>query len=221
MLTDIRNLNRLLFLFYNPNNQSWRIKMRSIRLLLIASLLCIFSSTVSIAEQSDNAVAKNPKIDEKALQYSDAQDALAEKEYKKAIEILESLVAENYLPAKTLLGLLLFEGKAVEQDVVKGMSMVIEAANQGYEPAKPNAVALTGELAALGEPVAMYNAAYMCLNGWGGEQDPNTCVKLLEKAAESGHEKSVKFLSSIYTKGKYGIAPDKDKAEYWDKKLEE
>ena len=195
--------------------------MRSINLLLFALLLCLFSSAVSIAEQSDDAVAKNPKIDEKALQYSKAQDALAEKDNKKAIEILESLVAENYLPAKTLLGLLLFEGKVVEKDVVKGMSMVIEAANQGYEPAKPSAVALTGELAALGEPVAMYNAGYMCLNGWGGEQDPNTCVGLLEKAAENGHVKAAKVLSSIFTKGKYGIAPDKDKAEYWNKKLEE
>jgi TPR repeat protein len=129
-------------------------------------------------------------------------------------------VAENYLPAKTLMGLLLFEGEEIEKDVVKGMSMVIEAANQGYEPAKVNALTLTGELAKLGEPVAMFNAGFMCLKGWGGEWDPNTCVSLIEKAGESGHEKSVKFLASLYEKGKYGIAPDKEKAAYWSGKVQ-
>ena len=67
----------------------------------------------------------------------------------------------------------------------------------------------------MGEPVAMYNAGYMCIKGWGGKQDPNTCVRLIEKAAEAGHVKSAKVLVGIYSKGKFGITPNKEKASYY------
>ncbi len=178
--------------------------MRSIKLLTIAFLLFAFSPALLFADQFD-----------------DAMTAMADKEYEKACELLAPLVEENNLAAKNFLGLLYFKGQGVEQDVTKGLSMIMDAANQGYEPAKANALALTGELAALGEPIALYNAGYMCLKGWGGEQDPNTCVALIEKAAEGGHVKSAKFLASIYEKGKYGITPNMEKAEYYKAKAQE
>jgi len=201
--------------------------MRSIKLFVIAIMLCTFLPALSFASETEDAV-KTPVIkNELAAKYEKAMTALADKDFKKACDILIPLASRDcdatsdevdrnsILAAKTMLGLLYFKGDGVDQDVVKGMSMIMDAAKKGYQPAKANAVALTGELAALGEPVAMYNAGYMCLNGWGGEQDPNTCVALIEKAAEGGHEKSAKFLASIYTKGKYGITPDKEKADHY------
>lgn len=91
----------------------------------------------------------------------------------------------------------------------------MDAAYQGHENARANAVALTVELARLGEPTALYNAGIMCIKGWGGEKDPNGCVKITEKAAEAGHVKTAKVLSSIYSKGSYGIIPDQGKAAYY------
>ena len=200
--------------------------MKSIKLLIISSLICALFPAVSFAEESDadakaaiEAVAKNPKV----IQYRKAEAAMAEKDFKKASEILIPLAAEDYksaddvtvrtvLGAKTILGAMYFKGEGVERDINKGLGMIMEAAGQGFEQAKGLAAALNKELATLGDEKAMYNVGYMCLKGWGGEQDPNMCIQWLEKAAENGHTKSAKILSQIYTDGKYGIAPNKEKA---------
>ncbi len=71
------------------------------------------------------------------------------------------------------------------------------------------------ELGKQGDATAIYNVGYMCLNGWGGEQDPNDCIQWLETAAKLGHIRSATVLSPIYTKGSFGITPDKEKASYW------
>ena len=178
--------------------------MKYIKPLIVALLLCAFYPGLSFADPLNDAVT-----------------AISDKDFKKACDLLIPLAEENNLSAKNLLGLLYFKGEGVEQDVAKGLSMIMDAAKQGYDPAKANALALTSELAALGEPVAMFNAGFMCLKGWGGEQDPNVCVKLIEKSGESGHAKSAKFLASLYKNGKYGIPPNKEKADYWDSKIQE
>lgn len=147
--------------------------------------------------------------------------ALGKKEYDKAIQILTPLVEDNNLEAKKVMGVMYCRGYGVEQDIDKGISLIMDAAAQGDEGAKTIAAVMNKSFAELGNPKAMYNVGYMCIKGWGGEQDPNKCVQWLEKAAESGHTKSAKILSHIYKEGKYGIAPDKDKADYWNNKLEE
>ena len=55
----------------------------------------------------------------------------------------------------------------------------------------------------------------MRLNGWGGEQDTNDCIKWLEAAANAGHIRSANVLSQIYTKGMFGITPDEEQVSYW------
>ena len=121
----------------------------------------------------------------------------------------------NNLEAQTLLGTLYVNGQGVEKDVTKGLSWLMKAATQGYEAAKVRALALCLVLAKEGDTKAMYNVGYMCLNGWSGDQNTNDCIGWLEKAAEGGHARSSKVLSQIYTKGMFGITPDKEKASYW------
>ena len=63
----------------------------------------------------------------------------------------------------------------------------------------------------------MYNVGYMCFKDWGGEHDNDVCLSWMENAARLGHEKSSKILTSIYENGKFGVAPDAEKAAYWNK----
>jgi hypothetical protein len=61
----------------------------------------------------------------------------------------------------------------------------------------------------------MYNLGYMCLHGWGGEQNTDVGIGWLEKAAKNGHDRSAEVLLGIYAEGKFGITPDEDKASFW------
>ena len=182
--------------------------MKITRSIILSLLLCLMFQFSANAENTENADPLNEDL-------ADAMVAIVKKDYKKAVELLEPLAEENNVRAKTLLAPLVFKGMGVEKDTNKGLAMIMDAARQGDEDAKKLAVDLNHELASMGDEKAMYNMGYMCLNGWGGEQDANMCVKWLEKAAEGGHEKSAKVLSKIYTKGKFGITPDEEKASFY------
>ncbi len=144
-----------------------------------------------------------------------ASIAIGNKEYDKAIKILEPMAAEDVLDAKKVLGVMYCRGYGVEQDIGKGLSMIMDAAEKGDEAAKQIATSMNRGFADLGDARAMYNMGYMCIKKWGGDQDPEMCLLWLEKAAEKGHAKSARILSSIYSKGKYGIEADQEKAAKW------
>ena len=103
-------------------------------------------------------------------------------------------------------------GQGVERDLAKGLNLIMEAANQGYDVAQACALDVSIDMARAGDAGAMYNVGGMCLNGWGGEQDKNVCLKWLEEAVKLGHIRSAEMLNKIYTKGLYGIPRDKEKA---------
>ncbi len=167
-------------------------------LLILTLLLCILLPVVSNADQFD-----------------DAMTAIKNEDFEKAQELLQPLVDENNAAAQTIMGTLYVKGQGVEKDATKGMSLIMKAASQGYEQARGIAAVFCRELADLGDEKAMYNMGYMCFHGWGGEQDSNSCIKWLEKAAENGHLRSAKMLYKIYSKGMFGITPDEEKASYW------
>jgi hypothetical protein len=175
-----------------------RIKVKSFRLLCLSLLLCLVFPILSYADQLE-----------------DANRAIESKDFIKACELLRPLAEENNAEAQFLLGTMYVKGQGVEMDVSQGLSLIMKAASQGYEEARISALSLCSNLARQGDTGAMYNMGYMCLNGWGGEQDANECIKWLETAAEYGHVRSAKVLSGIYSKGKFGITPDEEKASYW------
>ena len=175
-----------------------RIKMKLCRFFCFSLLICFVFPVLSYADQLE-----------------DADTAIKNKEYKKAFELLLPLAEENNAEAQTLLGTLYVNGLGVEQDATKGLSLIMKAATQGYEAAKVRAFLLCLEEANQGDAAAMYNVGYMCLEGWGGKLDTNLCLVWLENATKSGHVPSARMLSEIYTKGKFGIIPDEEKASYW------
>lgn len=171
-------------------------------LSLLLGVMFQFSANAENADSLDEALG-------------DAMVALVKKDYKTAVELLVPLTEENNLRAKALLAPLIFKGAGVEQDMNKGLSMIMDAAKQGDEDAKRIAVDLNHELASMGDEKAMYNMGYMCLNGWGGEIESDQCLKWLEDAAKMGHSRSAKFLVHIYKNGRYGITADQNKADIW------
>jgi hypothetical protein len=150
-----------------------------------------------------------------ADQLEEAKAAIQNEDFIKASELLRPLAEENNAEAQFLLGSLYVNGQGVEKDDTEGLSWVMKAARLGYDEAMLRAISICLDLATQGDATAIYNLGYMCLHGWGGEQDPNVCIGWLERAAKSGHDHSAKVLSGIYAKGKFGITPDEEKASYW------
>lgn len=151
-----------------------------------------------------------------ADQLEDAKSALDNQEYKKAYELLAPLAEGKNVEAQTRLGVMYINGQGVKMDFNKGLSLIMEAAKQGYDVAQACALKVYIDIAKAGNTGAMYNVAGLCLKGWGGEQDTSLCLGWLEEAAKLGHKNSGKMLNKIYTKGMYGITPDEEKAAYWE-----
>lgn len=105
--------------------------------------------------------------------------------------------------------------QCMEKKLREVLPQVMKAARQGGDGARSRALSICLELAKQGDTSAMYNVGYMCLEGWGGKQDADICMRWLKTAARSGHVRSAKVLSGIYSEGKFGITPDEEKAAYW------
>ncbi len=168
------------------------------KLIMFSLLLCFVFPILSHADQVEEAKA-----------------AIQDEDFRTACELLGPLAEENNAEAQFLLGSLYVNGQGVEKDDTKGLSLIMKAARQGYDQARLRAFTICLELANQGNATAMYNVAFMCLKGWGGEHDTDVCIGWLEAAAKSGHIRSAKMLSRAYTEGMFGIAPDEEKASYW------
>ena len=147
----------------------------------------------------------------------DAKTAIENKDFSKAHALLLPLVEEQNADALALLDALHNNANVSEEEYNQGLSVVMNAAKQGFKPARLSAFKSCLNLANQGDTSAMFNVGYMCLNDWGGEHNNDVCLKWLENAGKLGHEKSSKFLSKIYAEGKYGVTPDAEQAEYWSK----
>jgi len=141
-----------------------------------------------------------------------------EVDYQKAIYWYTKSAEQGYSLAQYLLGVMYYNGLGVKKDLEKGYKLIVKAAEQRLEVAQENAYAICYKLAENENIGAMHNLAYMCLNGWAGNQDPNKCVKLLEMAAEKGFAPSSVALVKIYKEGSFGITADQGKAAYWKEK---
>ena len=138
-----------------------------------------------------------------------------EKDEVLAFDWFQKSADQEYPQAQYSLGAMYISGVGVERDPQKGLSYITRAAQQGLEVAKQTAYSLYLEEAQKGNIPAYHNVAYMCLHGWGGEADPQSCMKLLEVAAQNGYTKSAKALADIYKKGKFGVEIDEEKAALW------
>lgn len=145
----------------------------------------------------------------------DAKAAIEQQDYDKAYELLAPLAEDKNAEAQTRLGVMYINGQGVERDLAKGLSLIMDAAHQGYDVARACALDAYMDIAREGNTGAMYNVGGMCLMGWGGEQDKAVCLQWLEEAARLGHIQSAEMLNQIYKKGQFDIPLDKEKAAEW------
>lgn len=175
-----------------------RIKMKLVRVLFFTFLICSVFPKLSYAGPLE-----------------DANTAIKNGDFKKACELLQPLAEEGNEEAQTQLGTNYIYGQGVERDINRGLFLITRAANQGYEAARRIAFKVYLDLVNRGDTPVLFNLGYMCLEGWGGKQDAGACLAWLENAGRLGHEQSLKLLAKTYTDGLYGIAPDDEKAKYW------
>jgi len=138
-----------------------------------------------------------------------------EKDEAVAVEWYAKAADQGYAQAQNALGAMYVNGIGAEQNLQKGISLIVKAANQGLEVAQMNAYQLYAEETKAGNYAAMHNFAYMCLKGWGGETEAQSCMQFLEMAAQNGYTKSSNMLSKIYLKGMFGVDQDEEKADFW------
>jgi TPR repeat protein len=68
-----------------------------------------------------------------------------------------------------------------------------------------------------GHRSAQYNLGFMRLLGEGVPRNTEEGLRWLRCAADQGFEESFRLLADLYREGYYGVAPDLDEAEHWDK----
>lgn len=208
--------------------------MKFFKLVLFFFLLCVVFPVASNAGQLEDGTAAMengdytrayellfPLAEEGDPAAQDCVGAMlceglgVDKDEIQAFKWYEKSAEQGYAQAQNALGAMYVNGQGVEKDIQAGLRYIVKAAQQGLAVAQQNAYALYYDEAQNGNIPAFHNVAYMCLNGWAGDTDPENCMKLLQLAAQNGYEKSAQALAKIYAEGKYGVTPDEEMAAYW------
>lgn len=208
--------------------------MKFSKTLLFVLLICLVFPIASYAGQLEDGTAAMDKGDYTTAYKllfplaengnASAQDCIGAmygeglgvaKDESQAFGWYEKAALQGNAKSQNALGAMYVNGLGVEKDLQKGLSYIVKAAQQGLKTAQQNAYALYYQQAQEGNMGALHNVGLMCLKGWGGEVDPNNCVKLLEMAAQNGFIKSASTLERLYEEGKFGIKADAQKSAYW------
>jgi len=78
-----------------------------------------------------------------------------------------------------------------------------------------------GPLAEQGHAIAQFNLALLYHSGSGISLDEQKAVEWYKKSAQNGYYKAQEYMAVGYREGWFGLPKDSEKAEYWEKKLEE
>jgi len=99
---------------------------------------------------------------------------------------------QGHIPSMTSLGVLYMEGRGVERDALRAMSLFSQAAEQG-------------------DARAQNNLGLMFVRGEDVERDYDQAFRLFEMAAQQGLREGLTNLSVMYESG-FGVAVDEDEA---------
>ncbi len=70
-----------------------------------------------------------------------------------------------------------------------------------------------------GHVESQYDLGFMLILGEGTERNVPTGLRWMEQSAVNGYIYATSVLSDTYSKGLYGIAPDAEKAAYWNEQI--
>jgi TPR repeat protein len=111
--------------------------------------------------------------------------------------------------------------------VLFSISLSVSASNynEGFIAAESgnyqSAMKTWGPLAEQGHAVAQFNLALLYHSGSGISLDEKKAVEWYRKSAQNGYYKAQEYMAVGYREGWFGLPKDSEKAEYWEKKLEE
>lgn len=182
---------------------------------LVFSCACNSKKTNSISE-----VQKKEYITE-------YQNEMDNKNYKKAFNILEKLVAKNDDFAKNEMGFFYEKGIFVERDIKKAIKFYAEAGNNNYVPAMYNIGRLKLEDGNAAESFSIFNKiedqnyapalnllGVMYNNGDYVDKDLDKAFLYYRKAAELDNPDAKFNLGQMYFYGE-GVEQDYKKSFYW------
>ncbi len=128
------------------------------------------------------------------------KDTTALQNFKKSEEYLIKSAELGLKQAQYELALLYDTGDKIKEDRINALFWMEKAAEQNFAEAQ-HALAVWTE------------------RGYYGKVDMPKAVMLYEKAANQGYKPAQKGLALIYKLGVEGVAPDKEKADFWLKKV--
>lgn len=162
---------------------------RGMRRLILASAGLFCASSLSLA---------SPETDYEAavvlLKRKGDPQALSQ-----AVEALQKLADQNYVPALSTLGVFYAEGTGVPKDETQAVALLQRAVDQGFDKAQ-------------------YNLGMIRLRKAHTAEEREAAMKLIEQAGEQGLPAAQKQLADIYYFGDHGIATNPDKAAAWARK---
>lgn len=110
---------------------------------------------------------------------------IAEGNVSKGVEALEAAIELNYLPAINQLGVLYVKGHTTGDPKAELKPDYIKAADLFTKAMK------------IGDPQSMMNLAFLHLNGFGVEKNPERAIELLQAAIDHGSEEAKSILAKV------------------------
>lgn len=138
--------------------------------------------------------------------------------FYRAVKDQEQACQKGYVPAPHSLGKVYYRGNRIKGKQQKGLSMILQAAQQEFIPALQYLMGISPESAfdilermskkedADGEVYSMLSRFY--LNGVKVDKDEQKGLELIEKAADKGDTDAIHDLAIIYEFGQYGVEKD-------------
>lgn len=108
-------------------------------------------------------------------------------------------------------GLALMSPLAVAESAVDGM----DKARQGDFG---GAYDILSPMAKQGDALAQFNLALLYHSGMGVSRDEAEAVRLYISSAQKGHPMAQEYLAVAYAEGWFGLAKDREQAEFWAEK---
>ena len=156
----------------------------------------------------------------------------------KALHWLTHAANQGETKAQFLIGRMYYEGYAVAQDRALARDWLDRAAAQGDSDAinllraLRNVVDTTTMIyhqsaevlsakARAGDPQAQYELGLRYESGaWDVTRDEKRALMWLTRAAENGNHHAMATLAHIYGQGQLGLAPDLERAAYWQRRAD-
>ena len=134
-----------------------------------------YSKIIENKEESLNLLIESSKLNCDQAKYDYGKILLENNNIEEGLKLIKEVAENSYPPAITTLGLLLIEGKIIDQNINNAITLIEAAAKDGY-------------------PTAMFHYSILLKNGIGVPKNDFLSQEYLQKAANLGESSALKIL---------------------------